>query len=108
MPSVDALLAGVREAITVSRVFGEPIERGEVTIIPVADVHGCGCSCGESEQGERGGFKVKARPAGAFVIRGDTVEWKPTIDPGRVLTTIALISVAALVWRCRHSRCCHH
>jgi len=42
MPDIDAMLAGAREAMTVSRVFGEPIERGEVTIIPVAQVQGGG------------------------------------------------------------------
>ncbi len=106
MPSVDALLAGVREAITVSRVFGEPIERGEVTIIPVASVRGCGCSCGGDDQERRGGFGIKARPAGALVIRGDSVEWKPAVDLSRVLGTLALVSAASLLLRCRCKRCC--
>ena len=42
MPDIDATLKGARDAMTVSRVFGEPIERGEVTVIPVAQIQGGG------------------------------------------------------------------
>lgn len=31
-----------------------------------------------------GGFGVMARPVGAYVIRGDQVEWRPAIDTGRL------------------------
>ncbi|MGD0272611.1 MAG: spore germination protein GerW family protein [Gaiellaceae bacterium] len=112
MPDIDAMLAGAREAMTVSRVFGEPIERGEVTIIPVAQVQGGGGGGGDREQNAGGGFGLRARPVGAFVIRGDSVEWKPSIDLGRALSALGLVSAALLLrghrrrGRCSRGRCC--
>jgi uncharacterized spore protein YtfJ len=107
MPDIDAMLEGAREAMTVRRVFGEPIERGEVTIILAAQVQGGGGGGGDREQNAGGGFGLKARPVGAFVIRGDTVEWKPAVDLGRVLSALALISFACLLHR-RRRGCCRH
>lgn len=108
MPDIDLMLAGARDAMTVSRVFGEPIERGEVTIIPVAQVQGGGGGGGDREQNEGGGFGIRARPVGAFVIRGDEVEWKPSVDLGRALSALGLVSAALVLrgWR-RGGRCCH-
>jgi hypothetical protein len=34
MPNIDELWAGTRDAITVRRVFGDPVERDGVTIVP--------------------------------------------------------------------------
>ncbi len=113
MPDIDAMLEGARDAMTVSRVFGEPIERGGVTIIPVAQVQGGGGGGGDKEQNAGGGFGIRARPVGALIIRGDSVEWRPTFDLGRALSALALISLAAclLCGRsrrrcCRAKRCC--
>ena len=39
---VDEILSQARDAMTVRRVFGEPIERDGLTIIPVANVMGGG------------------------------------------------------------------
>lgn len=106
MPDIDAILKGAREAMTVSRVFGEPIERGEVTIIPVAQVQGGGGGGGDREQNGGGGFGLRARPLGVFVIRGDSVEWKPSIDLGRALSVLGLVSVALLLHGCHRRRHC--
>ena len=40
--NVDELLQGARDAISVKRVYGEPIERDGLTVIPVAAVRGGG------------------------------------------------------------------
>lgn len=40
--NVDEMLQGVREAMTARTVFGEPIERDGVLIIPAARVRGGG------------------------------------------------------------------
>jgi uncharacterized spore protein YtfJ len=101
MPDIDAMLAGARDAITVRRVFGEPIERGEVTIIPVAAVQGGGGGGGDREQNGGGGFGIRARPVGVVVLRDGAVEWKPTFDVGRAVSAIALVTVACLMSRCR-------
>ena len=38
--NVTEMLSDAREAITVKRVYGEPIEREGLTIVPAADVRG--------------------------------------------------------------------
>jgi hypothetical protein len=40
---------------------------------------------------------VIARPAGAFVIRGDDVAWRPAIDVNRVIIGGQIVAVVALL-----------
>jgi uncharacterized spore protein YtfJ len=97
----------VRDAITVRRVFGDPVERDGVTVIPAAYVGGGGGGGGGSGtqpdgqvgSGSGGGFGVKARPAGALVIRDGDVRWEPALDPERRLamyTTLGVVAIVAL------------
>lgn len=89
---VDELLAKSRDALTVSRVFGEPIERDGVTIIPVARVSGAGGggegSGGEGEnRGEGGGsgYALSAQPAGVYSIKNGEVTWHPAVNVNRIV-----------------------
>jgi uncharacterized spore protein YtfJ len=93
MPNVDEILEGARDAISVGRVYGDPIEQEGVTVIPAAKVGGGGGGGGDDAQNGGAGFGVGARPVGAFVIRGDQVRWVPAVDITRVL----LIGLAALL-----------
>ena len=91
-----------RDAMTVRRVFGDPYEKNGVTVIPAAKVQGgAGGGGGEGPQGEGkgggSGFGVNARPAGAYVIRGDEVDWRPAVDPNRVIVGAAIVALAALM-----------
>jgi uncharacterized spore protein YtfJ len=94
------LLNTAKEAITVRRVFGEPVEKDGVMILPGATVSGGGGGGGghdeQGQEGEGGGFGVRARPAGAFVLSGGEVRWRPAIDLNRVLTIAAAVAVASL------------
>jgi uncharacterized spore protein YtfJ len=100
VPDIDDMFRGVREAASASRVFGEPVNRGEMTIVPAACVRGGAGGGGDEGSRGGGGFAIKAKPVGAFVIRNDSVEWKPVIDVGRLVSTIALIAGAWLIlWR---------
>jgi uncharacterized spore protein YtfJ len=107
MTTVEEVMEGTREVMTVRRVFGEPVERGALTVIPVATVRGGGGG-GQGEApptmaegetttamgtGSGGGFGVTARPVGAYVIREDSVTWKPAVDLGKV----ASIALAGLI-----------
>jgi uncharacterized spore protein YtfJ len=93
MPNVDELLEGARDAITVKRVYGDPIEQEGVTVIPAASVGGGGGGGGDAEHNGGGGFGLRARPVGAYVIRGDDVTWVPAVD----VTRLALIALGALM-----------
>jgi uncharacterized spore protein YtfJ len=83
---IDALLNSATDTMTIKRVFGEPIERDGVLVIPVAVVAGGGGGGGRHGQpdhpGEEsgGGFGVWARPIGAYVVREGRVEFRPAID----------------------------
>ncbi|HEY7477087.1 MAG TPA: spore germination protein GerW family protein [Actinomycetota bacterium] len=91
-----------KDAMTVKRVFGDPYEKNGVTVIPAARVQGgAGGGGGEGPEGAGGGtgsgFGVNAKPAGAFVIRGDDVQWRPAVDVNRVILGGQLIAIAALL-----------
>ena len=87
--SVRQVVDGVRDALTVRRVFGDPIERDGITVIPVARVRGgAGGGGGEGSDGTGGGgtgFGMSAIPVGVFVVRDGKVTWQPVFDLGRVI-----------------------
>ena len=97
MPDVDEILRGAREAISVTRVFGEPHEQEGVTIIPAATVRGGGGGGGDDEDNGGAGFGVLARPAGAYVIKGGEVQWKPAVDPNRIVLGWQIVSALGLL-----------
>jgi uncharacterized spore protein YtfJ len=81
----EELLSGVRDSITVRRVYGDPIEQDGVVVIPAASVGGGGGGGGDNDENGGGGFGLRARPVGAYVIKDGEVSWKPAIDVGRML-----------------------
>jgi uncharacterized spore protein YtfJ len=98
--NVDEMLTGVRDAMTVKRVYGDPIERDGILIIPAAKEGGGGGGGGDSENNGGGGFGITARPVGAFVVREGNVVFEPAVDVNRVvgLSVLAFI-VAVWSWR---------
>ena len=71
---IDDLVTTARDAITVRRVYGEPVTQDAVTVIAAASVWGGGGGGrGRDQQGQEGqggGFGLHARPVGAYVIKG--------------------------------------
>jgi uncharacterized spore protein YtfJ len=106
--SVTEVLKGFRDSLTVSRVYGEPFEKNGVTVIPAASVFGGGGG-GEGEDPDSpmgkasgSGFGMMARPAGAYVIRGDEVTWQPAIDVNRLVAALlAFLTLRLLLSRRR-------
>ncbi|HTG48005.1 MAG TPA: spore germination protein GerW family protein [Actinomycetota bacterium] len=92
-----------KDTMTARRVFGEPLEKDGVTIIPAARVQGgAGGGGGEGPEGEGGSgmgsaFGMNARPVGAFVIKGEDVQWRPAVDVNKVILGGQLVAVAALL-----------
>ncbi len=96
------VLSGIeqlRDAVTVRRVYGKPIERDGVTLIPAAAVQGGGGggTGGPGDAASGTGWGLRARPVGAFVIRDGEVSWEPAIDLGRVIVGGQLVAFVALV-----------
>ncbi|HVM56821.1 MAG TPA: hypothetical protein VMT74_05115 [Gaiellaceae bacterium] len=98
---VQELISGVRDTISVKRVYGDPYEKDGLTVIPAAVVRGGGGGgMGEQEgeaTGSGGGFGVNARPSGAWIIEGDTVTWKPAVDVNRIVLGGQLVALAAIL-----------
>jgi uncharacterized spore protein YtfJ len=102
MNDIQRTIEQAKDALTVKRVFGDPYEKDGVTIIPAARVQGgAGGGKGEGPEGEGkgsgSGFGVNARPAGAYVIHGDEVDWRPAVDPNKVIVGAAIVAFAALM-----------
>lgn len=108
---LEETIAGYRDAITVKRVFGEPFQKNGVTVIPAASVvGGGGGGQGENPQdsgthrGSGTGFGLAARPAGAYVIRGDEVSWQPAIDANRIVAGLFVLMTLKLLLGRRRRR----
>jgi uncharacterized spore protein YtfJ len=98
--NVDEMLSGARDAMTVKRVYGDPIERDGILVIPAAKVAGGGGGGGDSENNGGGGFGLRATPVGAWVIRNGQVEWEPAVDVTRIATLGMLVAIVFL-WTVR-------
>lgn len=96
------------DTVTAKRVFADPIEKDGVTVIPAARVAaGGGAGTGhdpEGQEGEGGGFGLSGRPAGAYVIRGDEVSWRPAVDPNRLIAVVGLVVAVLILTRPRRIR----
>jgi uncharacterized spore protein YtfJ len=99
---IEETIGQARDAITVRRVFGDPYEKDGTTFVPAARVSGGGGG-GEGEapggegKGSGSGFGLRARPAGAYVIRNGEVTWKPAIDINRAIVGTQVVAVVFLL-----------
>jgi uncharacterized spore protein YtfJ len=121
---VNQLMQQTRDALTVTRLFGEPHERNGVSVIPVAVMRGGGGG-GQGEgsgpegvgtgsgpegvgtgsgpegvgtgSGSGGGFGLAAKPAGAYVIEGNRVSWRPAVDVNRIVVGGQIVVIVALL-----------
>ena len=98
--NVDEMLSGARDAMTVKRVYGDPIERDGILVIPAAKVAGGGGGGGDKENNGGGGFGLRATPVGAWIIREGQVEWEPAVDVTRIATLGMLVAIVFL-WTVR-------
>jgi uncharacterized spore protein YtfJ len=103
---VNELMQQTRDALTVTRLFGEPVERDGVTVIPVAVVRGGGGGGqGEGQRpagdgtgsGSGGGFGLEAKPAGVYVLEGNNVTWRPAVDVNRIVLGAQVVMIVALL-----------
>ena len=107
--NVEEVLENARGAIgamQAKRVYGKPYERDGLIVIPGATIRGGlggGGGAGEGPDGKGhgtgggGGFGLVARPAGAWVIKGDDVTWQPALDLNRVIVGSQLVLFGALL-----------
>ena len=103
------VMGAATEAATVKRVFGGPIERDGVTVIPVASVRG-GFGGGEGESPTQppgasqakpsnwgGGGAWSASPAGVYLLRDGAATWVPAVDVNRTILLGCLTGIVSLL-----------
>jgi uncharacterized spore protein YtfJ len=102
-----------RDTITVRRVYGDPIEKDGTIVIPAASIAGGGgggTGIQEGQSGTGGGFGMRARPVGAFVIEDGKARWEPVVDRERqallsaALAGAVMLTVRSLLRRRRRRR----
>jgi len=95
------LIEGVRDVVTVKRVYGDPYEKNGLTVIPAAAVRGGGGGGkgrrGDEESGVGGGLGMVARPSGAWVIKDGEVSWKPAVDVNRIILGAQIVALAVSI-----------
>jgi uncharacterized spore protein YtfJ len=109
--NIQEVLARGQDAVTVARVFGPPIEKDGVVLVPAAFVTGGGGGGGNDDpnaenSGSGGGFGTASWPVGAYVIRGGDVRWEPAVNLNfviglGVLAFLALLRTRRTVVRAR-------
>jgi uncharacterized spore protein YtfJ len=98
----------VGDKANVSSVFGQPVEREGITVIPVARARfGFGGGGGGSEgapegeggAGGGGGGGAMVSPVGYIEVRAGSAEFKRVTGPLDVLALVAAASLAALAFK---------
>jgi uncharacterized spore protein YtfJ len=94
----------VGQRAQVSTIFGEPVEREGVTVIPVGKARfgfggggGSGFRDGDEGSGGGGGGGVAVSPVGYIEVRDRGAEFKRISTATDVLALVAAASLAALV-----------
>jgi uncharacterized spore protein YtfJ len=99
----DEIVTRVGDQLGIRRVFGEPVERDGLVVIPVAvAVGGGGGGTGPDEQGTGAGFGGMVRGIGVYAISNGQVRFIPAIDT----TALAALGVllTGMVLRARRRR----
>jgi uncharacterized spore protein YtfJ len=108
---VGQTVSRLLETAKAEAVFGRPIEREGVTIIPVSEVNvGLGVGGGKgfnpakeqekqsSGEGAGGGGGAKGRPVAVIVLGRDGVSVRPVLDLTKVLLAVLTTAGVALFW----------
>lgn len=107
---ISELADRIGSAAGAKAVFGDPVERDGVTVIPVAKVSwgfGGGGGGEGKDEGHGGGGGASAGPQGFIEIEGGRARYRPIRNPLRfgalIVATVALIgaSAAFAAPRCR-------
>jgi uncharacterized spore protein YtfJ len=96
----------VGDRARVSAIFGEPVEREGITVIPVAKARfgfggggGAGSRQGEEGSGGGGGGGAMVSPVGYIEVHDGSARFKRISSRGEVVAAVAAASLAFLVLR---------
>ncbi len=98
---LDRLLQRLAQYVRTDTIFGQPVEREDVTVIPVARARlGFGGGGGSDKTGERGGGAGGALmidPAGFILIRKGKARFKPIVNPMLFVPVAIVLGTLAAV-----------
>jgi uncharacterized spore protein YtfJ len=95
MMDVEQVLHRSAEMMSASRVFGPPVEREGVTLVPVALVlggGGGGVGGPDTSPGDGAGFGLLSVPLGAYAITNGEARFVPSYD----VSVLAVIGASLL------------
>ncbi len=105
-PRGEALLSMLADRIgaqvRTSTVFGDPVERGDVTVVPLAAARfglgaGSGSDPSKEQEGEGGGGGGAVTPMGYIEVKDGRSRYVPLVHPARMLALIAAAALAGLL-----------
>ena len=102
--NVEQVLHRSAEMMSASRVFGPPVERDGVTLVPVAWVvggGGGGVGGPDTSPGDGAGFGLLSIPIGAYEIKDGQTRFVPTYDVGFLALVGASLLKKVVKWRNR-------
>lgn len=95
----EKMLSTLKETLSSKTVVGEPLEFGDVKLIPVMSVYyGFGAGSGSDARGDKGGSGAgggggaRIHVSGMIVIKGDDVKFLATSKDGTVEKVLESIS----------------
>ena len=100
-----ALLSLLAEQIparlSAATVYGTPVERDGITVVPVATARfgigaGSGSDPSKGQEGEGGGAGGSIAPAGYIELKDGRSRFVPVVDPARMLALLCAAAVAGL------------
>ena len=97
---LDGLVQRLGGTANAATIFGAPVERGDITVIPVAKAayaFGGGSGTRSGEDGSGGGGGVRVAPVGYIEIRPGVVLYKPIRDWAILIPALAVGGALALV-----------
>jgi len=97
---LDDILDKARHSASVRDVYGEPIEKDGMTIIPVARVSGAGGGgggTGNEGEGSGFGYGLRSEPVGVYVIKDGRMQWQPAVNVNRIIAGSFLVGIVAIL-----------
>jgi uncharacterized spore protein YtfJ len=87
--------------LTAATVYGDPVERDGVTVVPVASARfglgaGSGTDPAKGGHGEGGGGGGAVTPTGYIEIKDGRSRYVPVVDPARMVVLVACAVLAGV------------
>lgn len=97
---IESLAQKLGKTANAATIYGEPVERDGVTVIPAAKAmygFGGGADMKAGEEGSGGGGGVAIKPVGYIEIKDGNTKFKSIPDPERVIKIIGVAGVVAFM-----------